>query len=165
MARQHSEEFKKSVVKKALLQPKSIQNISLELGIHRASIYNWIQVYGKGAGMSKKGKRPQDWNAAEKFKAVMDFSNMNEQAQGDFLRSSGLHSDHIEAWKKQMENSLDSSENITAKQSRAELSKLKAENKELKQDLNQKDKALASVTALLVLKKKANLIWGTGEDE
>ena len=48
---------------------------------------------------------------------------------------------------------------------RAEMCELKAENKELKRDLYRKDRALAETTALLVLKKKADLIWGTEENE
>ena len=45
------------------------------------------------------------------------------------------------------------------------MSELRARNKELERDLNRKDKALAETTALLVLKKKADLIWGTGDKE
>ena len=39
------------------------------------------------------------------------------------------------------------------------------ENKVLKRDLRRKDKALAETSALLILKKKAQEIWGTPEDE
>lgn len=49
--------------------------------------------------------------------------------------------------------------------SRAEMSELKAKIKELDRDLNRKNKALAETTALLVLKKKADLLWGNGENE
>lgn len=41
-----------------------------------------------------------------------------------------------------------------------ELKALKEENKRLKRDLHRKNKALAETSALLVLKKKADLIWG-----
>ena len=37
--------------------------------------------------------------------------------------------------------------------------------KELERDISRKDRALAETTALLVLKKKADLIWGSGENE
>ena len=36
--------------------------------------------------------------------------------------------------------------------------------KELEKELQRKDRALAETTALLVLKKKADLIWGNGEN-
>jgi hypothetical protein len=35
----------------------------------------------------------------------------------------------------------------------------------LEKELHRKDRALAETTALLVLKKKADLIWGNGENE
>ena len=37
--------------------------------------------------------------------------------------------------------------------------------KELERELRRKDKALAETAALLVLKKKAQAIWGDREDE
>jgi hypothetical protein len=46
-----------------------------------------------------------------------------------------------------------------------ELKTLRQENRNLKKDLNRKDKALAETSALLVLKKKADLIWGDLEDD
>ena len=36
--------------------------------------------------------------------------------------------------------------------------------KALERDLNRKEKALAEAAALLVLRKKAEAIWGDGED-
>jgi hypothetical protein len=37
--------------------------------------------------------------------------------------------------------------------------------KQLEKELHRKDKALAEASALLILKKKADLIWGLEEDE
>jgi transposase-like protein len=113
--------------------------------------------------MKKADRRPQDWSAAEKFKAVMAFDQLAEAARGEFLRREGLHSDHIEAWRKSMQSGLEAG--AGAPVTRAELNELKAENKELKRDLHRKNGALAETTALLVLKKKADLLWGTGENE
>ena len=48
---------------------------------------------------------------------------------------------------------------------RNEMKALQKENEQLKKDLRRKDKALAETSALLVLKKKANLIWGDLEDD
>jgi hypothetical protein len=113
--------------------------------------------------MKKEDRRPQDWSAAEKFRAVMAFDQLPETAQGEFLRREGLHSDHIEEWRKSMQAGLESGAGSMV--SRAEMGELKARNKELERDLLRKDRALAETTALLVLKKKADLLWGTGENE
>jgi len=48
---------------------------------------------------------------------------------------------------------------------RSEWAADKKKIKELERDLARKDRALAETTALLVLKKKADLIWGSGENE
>ena len=50
-------------------------------------------------------------------------------------------------------------------QARKELRELKKENAGLKTELLRKDKALAEVTALLVLKKKVDAIWGEREED
>ena len=59
--------------------------------------------------------------------------------------------------------------NEEAKEDPKELKEsLKAEkdlNKELERELRRKDKALAETAALLVLRKKANAIWGDPEEE
>ncbi len=49
-----------------------------------------------------------------------------------------------------------------AKENMAQLVK---ENKRLKKELIRKEKALAEMAALLVLKKKADEIWGDKEDD
>jgi len=54
------------------------------------------------------------------------------------------------------------------KKSQQELKELIIEKnkvKQLEKEIRRKDKALAEVSALLVLKKKADLIWGSEEDE
>jgi transposase len=163
MVRQ-SEGFKRAAVQKFHSRgARSVIAVAREIGISDALLYAWARQYATSSGMKKADRRPQDWSAAEKFKAVMEFDQLPEDAQGEFLRREGLHSDHIEAWKKSMQAGLEPGANTQV--SRAEMNELKAENKELKRDLHRKNGALAETTALLVLKKKADLLWGTGENE
>jgi transposase-like protein len=162
----YSEEFKKVAVQKVLSRgSRSIKGICLDLGISVPAIYKWKRIYATSVEMKRTERRPQDWTTVEKFKAVVEYDRLSEQEQGEFLRKEGLHSEHITAWKALMEAGLDAGGKTVSQSARAELSQLKAENKELKKDLNRKDRALAETTALLVLKKKADLIWGTGEKE
>lgn len=51
------------------------------------------------------------------------------------------------------------------KEQRTEHRQLTTENKQLKQELHRKEKALVEASALLLLRKKANLIWGAPEDD
>ncbi|MGK5086537.1 transposase [Bdellovibrionota bacterium FG-2] len=164
--KRYSDEFKRTAVQKLLSRgSRTIADITKETGIGSCSLYAWANRYpdAKGSGMKNADRRPQDWSPEEKLKAVIEFEGLALEKRGEFLRKAGLHSDHIASWKKSMQAGLASEGE--AKISRAELSQLKAQKKELERDLHNKDKALASVTALLVLKKKADLLWGTGENE
>ena len=159
-----TESFKKTAVQKFLSRgSRSAKDISREVGVADVTLYAWAKERGIRSGMNNGQRRPQDWSAAEKLKAVIDFEKLPPEQQGEFLRREGLHSDHIDAWKECMEAGLEPEK--STKQSRAEKAQLRAEIKVLERDLHKKDKALAEVTALLILKKKADLLWGTGEKE
>ena len=162
--RTFSKEFKTRAVQKFFSrESRTVKEICQKIGVANSSIYTWVEQYGIISSMKKTDKRPQDWTASEKLKAVIDFEKLSEDQQGEFLRREGLHSENIETWKRIMQAGLDPHEGKKAFQS--ELSQLRAQNKALQRDLNKKDKALAEVTALLILKKKADLIWGTEENE
>jgi hypothetical protein len=64
-----------------------------------------------------------------------------------------------------MEVGLESGSGGLTAANRSEWAADKKKIKELERDLSRKEKALAETTALLVLKKKADLIWGSGEDQ
>ena len=102
-----------------------------------------------------KGKRPQDWTAEEKLEAVLEMEKLDEQEKGKYLREKGLHTVHVQRWKQEMLEGL--------KSNGKGLSKADPQGKkikELEKELNRKEKALAETAALLVLKKKAEDIWG-----
>ena len=163
MVRQ-SEGFKRAAVQKFHSRgSRTVLTVGREIGVSGSLLHVWAKRYAIGSEMKKADRRPQDWSAAEKLAAVIDFEKLDLEKQGEFLRREGLHSDHILAWKQSMHASLEPGAGTQV--SRAEMGKLRAENKELKRDLHRKDRALAETTALLVLKKKADLLWGTGENE
>jgi transposase-like protein len=112
----------------------------------------------------KNHRRPAERSGQDKLKAVIEFEGLAGDKQGEYLRREGLHSDHIAAWKKRMEGGLEGSGGLTAA-SRSERAQDKQKIKELEKELQRKDRALAETAALLVLKKKADLIWGSGEEQ
>jgi transposase-like protein len=75
-----------------------------------------------------------------------------------FLRTKGIHAAVLDEWRQQA---------LAGLRGTVEASKLQTESKqvrELKRELERKDKALAETAALLVLKKKAQAIWGDEDD-
>jgi len=160
----YSKEFKQSAVEKLLDRGfRPVTAIVEELGVPSPTLYQWRKEFDKLVELKNKSQRPQDRSPEEKLKAVIEYESLPEEKRGEFLRREGLHRESIQAWQKQMEGGLMKPNN---KQSdRLQRAKDQRRIKELERELRRKDKALAEVTALLVLKKKADLIWGTEDKE
>ena len=102
-------------------------------------------------------KRPQNWTAEEKMQAVMAYDGMDESERGLYLRGHGLYSVDIERWRDEMLQAL------SQKPKKGDPKDKRIKN--LESELRRKEKALAETAALLVLKKKAQAIWGDDEEE
>lgn len=139
-----------------------MEEVARALGVSSWSVYQWSKRYGKAEGM-KTARRPAERSAQEKLKAVIELAGLSEDKQGEYLRREGLHSEHIEGWKKRMEAGLEGDGGLSAV-GRGERAQDKQRIKELEKELRRKESALAETAALLVLKKKADLIWGSGEE-
>ena len=165
MSQQRTEEFRRSAVEKFQSRgSRTVEEVARVLGVSSWSLYQWTKRYGNQDVM-KKNRRPADRSVQEKLKAVIEFEGLEGEKQGEYLRREGLHSEHIAGWKKSMEAGLELGGGSLTAVNRSEWAADKKKIKELQRDLHRKDRALAETTALLVLKKKADLIWGSGENE
>ena len=159
----YSVDFKKSAVEKLLHRgSRSTSTIAEECGISKSIMYKWASDFASVGAMKKTLKSPQDRSADEKLKSVIEFENLPEESRGEFLRKRGLHLEQIKSWREQLARALEPVR--LTKAERSERSVDRRLIKDLQRELHRKDRALAETTALLVLKKKADLIWGTGED-
>lgn len=156
-----SNDIKETMVTK-LLSPgaPSANQLARETGITQASLSRWVREYKERTG-HRSEKRPQDWDSKEKWKVLIETDKLDETDLGRYLREKGLHGVHLQQWKNEVLESMSK----PARRKPTECSLLKKEIKNLKRELRYKDKALAEATALLILKKKADLIWGTVEDD
>jgi transposase-like protein len=158
---------RKEAVLKKMLPPnsKTIKELSIEEGISEATLYNWRKAArAQGRLLPDGDTSPQGWCAADKFAAVVETAALNEAELSRYCRERGLYPDQIRQWREACEqaNDWDRTQNQRLNQAR------KADKKrvkELERELRQKEKALAETAALLVLRKKAEAIWGEAEDE
>lgn len=165
--------IKASVLSKALApNAPGVIELAKEFNIPKATIYTWmINMKNINNKKERVQQRPKDQSPASKLQAVMDTLGKAEEEQSAYCRTQGVYYNHIEAWKQQMLKSLDTAStadkgsNAKEKENKAAIQQIQDEIKQLKRDLNRKDKALAELTALLVLKKKADLLWGGNEDD
>ena len=156
----YSESLKAKLVQKmAAPGGPSATALAEEVGISQSTLSRWLRA-GRVSGMaSKTPRRPQDWTAAEKLEAVLEASSLDEEALGGFLRRKGLYRTHLDQWRQEMLRGLE------AKKLRSRSSGKSRQVRELEKQLRRKDAALAETAALLVLKKKAQAIWGDEDDD
>ena len=100
-----------------------------------------------------EGRRPDDWSAEEKLEAVLEAKRLSGSELGEFLRRRGLHEEQLRVWEAA---AVDSLRGRKAPGKSAESKRVK----ELERELRRKEKALAEAAALLVLRKKAEALWG-----
>lgn len=101
----------------------------------------------------------QDWRPEEKLAVVLEASSLSDGELGEFLRRKGLTTAVLDEWKQQALVGLRGASQLS------EVQKDSRRVKELERELRRKDKALAEAAALLVLKKKAQEIWGDEDDD
>jgi transposase-like protein len=156
--RKFTEEQRRMWVKKFLTRgEKSIDVFCRENVLSATALYKWVNRYGTGDDMKPLTRTPQNWTSDEKFKAVMAFDNLVVEEQGAFLRREGVHADHIEMWREKMQKSLVPE----TQDKRTERNEMIYKVLDLERELARKDKALAEAAAIIILKKKVDLIWGT----
>ena len=162
--RSYSEEFKKAAIEK-LLDPNGpgITRLSEELAIYQSTLYSWKKKYGTSQLMTKSNK-PKDWTPEQMLEAIIKTASMDEQELGEYLRSNGMHSSDLQAFKVGFINSKKDK-----KRGRPtldpEVAELRKENKKMERDIKRKDRALAEYSARVILLKKSHEIWGTNEDD
>ncbi len=154
----------KAAIVKRILPPtnESVTDVSRDTGVSTATIYYWKKQAADGMlDLGDGHVRPRDRSAGEKLTLLLESKTVTAEDHGEWLRSRGLHSEHLPLWEQELRETVTEKE----KEQRRELAELKRKNKELQKELDRKDKALAETAALLALKKKANAIWGDDEDD
>lgn len=153
-------EFKEAAVQK-LLRPGNpgLSAVARQLNINFKTLMRWRDEY-LGRGQLKKSKRPKEWTSEQKLNAIMETAGLSDDALGEYCRRNGVHTSQLELWREQCLASMRRGPKVDVQRR-----SLEKENKTLKKELHRKEKALAEAAALLVLKKKADALWGRLEDE
>jgi transposase-like protein len=155
----HSPEFKESVVQKISMPGgPSIMEMSEKMGIHHSTIRRWISIYANTNPM----KKSKEWTPEAKLKAIAETLNMTDDQLGEYLRTNGLYSSDLDQWRQDFYSSQKSSGRPKLD---PEIVELRTKEKELSKDLKRKDRALAEMSARIVLLKKSRLIWGDAEED
>lgn len=157
----YSREFKDSVRSKILSRGKrTIAEICEEAGVGVPAASNWIRQHGSSSGM-KKQKSSSQWNPEQKLKALIETASLSEAELGAYLRKEGLFSTQLDEWRSEFLSSMTSQRKLKTPKKDERDKKIKI----LEREILRKDKALAEASALLILQKKAHLLWGIKDED
>ncbi len=162
----YSQEQKESIIKR-MMPPnnESVSKISKEEGISDVTLYKWRrQARAAGVATPGNGQTSDKWSSQDKFLIVMETFVMNEIELAEYCRKKGLYREQIEAWKSVCLQANGQAFD-QAKKLNGALKEEQQRAKQLEKELQKKEKALAEAAALLLLRKKAQAIWGDDEEE
>ncbi len=162
---EYSETFRSRMVQK-MSGPRGLSATALskEVGVPQPTLSKWVRQASRVGSMGNttkkplQARRPQDRPAQEKLKLVLEADALSQEELGTFLRRRGVHESQLEQWREQMLSGL------TAPR-KPKVSPETRRIRKLEKELHRKEKALAEAAALLILKKKAQEIWGGEGDD
>lgn len=159
----YSKEIKEKAMIRILKKEETLSDISRDTGISIHTLYRWRDAKPETTP-TKRNLNAEKWSSQDKFMVVLETTNLNEAELSKYCRKKGLYPEQVKQWEetcKEANGGATEETNFLSK----ELRKEKNEKAKLEKELRRKEKALAETAALLVLRKKANAIWGTKEEE
>ena len=152
---------------KRMLGPERATACALarETGVSLAALSRWRSAARTVSTMGDSDARPvskstRQRSSEDKLQVVAEAALLNDADLGLFLRRKGLHEAQLAEWRRLLVQALEAPAKKRSKHS-PESKRIK----DLERDLSRKNRALAEVTALLALSKKAEALWGDADGD
>ena len=150
----YSPEFKEAMVKKLIGRGKqTIEEFCEENGLAFGTMKRWQSECANVSEMNYK-KNKSKISSENILKIISETYSLNEEDLGLYLRKNGLHSAQVTEWRRDIILSMNKPQANANKKDERDF-----RINDLEKNLRKKDAALAEVSALLILQKKANLLW------
>lgn len=151
--------FRESVV--AQMMPPSNQTIvelARQTGVTAATLRAWQDAArAQGKIMPRSSKPAQRWSSSDKFRMVLEAAPLSAEELSAYCRRQGVYPEQIAQWRQACElanGSMADSAGLSPAAVKAQARRLK-----------QVERELAEARGLLVLRKKAEAIWGKDAEE
>ena len=161
----YSQAFKEQIVQK-MVSPEgpTLANLSRETGISGPSLRAWKRQFQQSGEVSATPTLgPESWSGQDKLMVLVETASLNEVERAEYCRKKGLYVEQLTRWTAHAIKGFAPSDSL-AQSERQQLKKLKKQCREAEKEITRKEKALAEAAALLILKKKAQHLWGDDED-
>ena len=157
----YSPERKAAVLAK-MLPPNNMPlgRLAKEEGISKGTLGKWrAEARAKGQFLPDAKAGPEGWSSEDKLAAVIETASLNEAELGEYCRRRGIYAEQLAVWRQACARANDW-ERATSRQIARETRDANKRSQKLERELARKEKALAEAAALMVLRKKAEAIWG-----
>jgi transposase-like protein len=143
---------------------RSVVELAKETGITGVTLRTWRKEAMAAGELSPIGDGG-NWSSAQKFQAVLETAPLSAEEVSEYCRRKGIQPEQLRQWRAACEQANGTDVAAAAAGTPVANPSALKRLKELERQLQRKDAALAEAAALLMLRKKANAIWGTEEDE
>lgn len=142
---------------------KSPAELHKESGIPYQTLWNWrTKALHCGQAAVGSSSTSNKWSDEAKLAIIIETAPLNTAETSRYCREKGLYPEQIQQWRSA---AVAGQSKALSKTEREELQASKKRCKYLEKELLRKEKALAEAAALMILRKKANAIWGEPEDD
>ena len=146
-------------------ESKPLSKISETLGIPLGTLKKWQQELRASGHAAPANDDPADqWSSKDKFLIVVETINLNEAELSEYCRLKGLYPEQVKQWQEICIRANGEIPGQIAEMMQQDKA-MQRELRQIKKELQRKESALAETAALLVLRKKAEAIWGTPDEE
>ena len=160
-------EFKEWVVEQ-MMPPlnRSVVALARETGVTTVSLRTWRnEAREQGRVVPGNGKQSDKWSSSDKFRVVLETAPLSEAELSEYCRRKGIQPEQIRQWRAACELANAPERSKTSVAQRREEQAAQKRIRDLERELKRKEAALAETAALLVLRKKAEAIWGRDEED
>ncbi len=187
-------EFKQQFIENFLLARRndptlSLSRYCLENGpdINYKTATNWYRLYKSAIGQkinmsenevnNKFGTEANELTLEQKFKIVLDTTNLSEEEFGEYCRKKGIYASDVEQWKSECASALSGlpsgkvtaqlvkEKNTKIKQLKSKVEKLEKLNKRQEREIDKRDKSLAVYAAKVISLKNFHQLFTDKEGD
>ena len=156
--------IKETALEKMFHTDLSLRHIADELGIPRATLHCWKRQYQMIKNEVEVKNTPvESWTPEAKFAVVLETATLSEVELNGYCREKGVYPGQIKAWREACIRGNQPQDKHMRREASYQQHKRKINT--LEGDLKRKEKALAELAALLVLRKKYDALWEEPEGD
>lgn len=178
----YPQDLRNSIVKRLLSEEINYEEAAQEYGVSKQSLYHWVsEARKKARTVSRRTTNHNEMSTNIPLPNGISFTKMyhayvlcqhfglDSTQAGQICRREGLMMEDVKTFAKAVRNlDLTDPKEVeslvsTSKQNRSKIKALESENRKAQTEIAKKDKVTAELSALLVLSKKAEAIWGDKE--